>query len=85
MPIGIEIRNAETVGVVPKWTFWTSTCGIEDQRDADDHEQRLGGEVGDREEDVEARRLLDAADVEQREHDAEAGGDDDLARSARCA
>ncbi len=28
MPIGIEIRNAETVGVVPKCTFETSTCGL---------------------------------------------------------
>ncbi len=28
MPIGIEIRNAETVGVVPKCTLPTSTCGF---------------------------------------------------------
>ena len=28
MPIGIEIRNAETVGVVPKCTLRTSTCGF---------------------------------------------------------
>ena len=80
MPIGIEIRNADTVGVVPKCTLPTSTCGFRIRRDADDHEQRLRGEVGDRQEDVEPRRLLDAADVEQREHDAEPGGDDDLAR-----
>ena len=27
MPIGMEMRKAETVGVVPKWTLPTSTCG----------------------------------------------------------
>ena len=60
MPIGMEIRKAETVGVVPKCTLPHEHLRIEDQRDADDHEQRLRGEVGDRQEDVEPRRLLDA-------------------------
>ena len=80
MPIGIEIRNAETRRRRAEVHVAHEHLRIQDQGDADDDEQRLGREVGDREEDVEPGRLLDAADVEQRQHDAEACGDDHLAR-----
>ncbi len=55
-----------TVGAVPKCTLSTRTDGDRISTDADDHEQRLRGQVGERQEDVQPRRLLDAADVEQR-------------------
>ena len=57
----------------------------QDQRGADDHEQRLRGEVGEREEDVEPRRLLDAADVEQRRARCRGRPRRPAAPSARCA
>ena len=41
----------------------------EHQRYADDHQQQLRREVGDREHDVQARRLSDADDVDNRQED----------------
>ena len=45
-------------------TWSISIFGLEQEDDADDHEEDLGRQVQQREDDVEARRLLDAHDVE---------------------
>ena len=51
---------------------------VEDQREADDHEQELRGEVDDGEEDVETRRLLDPDDVQRDERDDDDHAADDV-------
>ena len=50
----------------------------ENEDEADNDEQRLGGEVDDRQEDVHSRRLLDADDVDRDEHDDDDRAPDDV-------
>ena len=45
----------------------TRVPGEKTRTHSDDHQQDLGQEVRDREEDVEACRLLDADDIDERE------------------
>ena len=73
----MAIRKSPTVGVVPKSTWRTSSVRVEHEHDPDDHEDHLGQEVGDREADVHAGRLLHAHDVERAEqgHHDDAGDD----------
>ena len=51
----------------------------EHEHDADGHEQQLRREVGDREHDVQPRGLLDADDVDDRQHRHHADAEDDVA------
>ena len=45
------------VGATPQWMFADKRVRAEDEREADDHQQQLRGEVDDREADVQPRRL----------------------------
>ena len=65
------------VGTAPRSTCVTSVCGENTVASPITHEDRLGAEVGQGEEDVEARRLLDADDVQehQQQHHDRAGVD----------
>ena len=80
MPIGIEIRNAETVGVVPKCTLPTSTCGFRIRATPTTTSSAWVARS------AIASRMLSRADswmprmFSSAEHDAEPGRDDDLPR-----
>ena len=54
---------------------------VEDEEEADPDEHDLGQQVGDREHEVEPRRLLGALDVEQREQADQSDPDEDVARA----
>jgi hypothetical protein len=53
---------------------------MEDQEEAEQHEQELRGEVDDGEDDVEVRRLLDPDDVDADEQPRQDDPDDDVPR-----
>ena len=48
MPIGIASTKFVHVGATPKWTLSTSDLRVEDEEDADQHQQHLREEVDDR-------------------------------------
>jgi hypothetical protein len=69
--MGIARMKSCHVGAMPRWTLSTSV--------ADQHQQHLGQEVGDSQRHVQRRRLLDAADVDDRQHDDHDRAGDDVA------
>ena len=68
------------VGATPQWMLLRQHLRAEDEHEADDDQQRLRGEVDDRQEDVEARGLLDADDVDGDEQDDDDCAADDVPR-----
>ena len=63
---------------MPKWTLLAERARAEDENEADHDQQHLGGEIHDGEKDVDARRLLDADDVERDEQDDHDRAADDV-------
>ena len=55
-----------------------SSAGMEDEHGPEHDQRDLGHQVGDREEDVQLRRLAEPADVEQREDRDHDGAADDV-------
>ena len=80
MPIGIASRNSVSVGVSPKNDeVVEQDVGAEDERDAERDDRELAEEVDDRQHEVDADGVLDAAHVDEREQRDDRGREGDVA------
>ena len=83
VPIGIASRNSVSVGVSPKNDRLSSRMsGLEHEEEAEGDDRELAEEVDDREHEVDGYRVLDPADVDEREQRDDDGGAGDVPRRA---